>query len=111
MQTSRSLTSPGGDQQQQPFPRHQPALGSVQPHMVELFDKQASRQPSKNPALGLHCFQMWPAWTSGTGTSPPNRPTSCAESDQRRMAASMWRMNGLWRRTAGVLVLCALLLS
>ncbi|XP_029362475.1 uncharacterized protein cd34 [Echeneis naucrates] len=27
------------------------------------------------------------------------------------MAASMWRMNGLWRRTAGVLVLCALLLS
>ncbi|XP_074498912.1 uncharacterized protein cd34 [Sebastes fasciatus] len=27
------------------------------------------------------------------------------------MTASMWRMNGLWRRMAGVLVLCALLLS
>ncbi|XP_041802123.1 uncharacterized protein si:dkey-261h17.1 isoform X2 [Chelmon rostratus] len=27
------------------------------------------------------------------------------------MAASMWRMNGLWRRMAGVLVLCTLLLS
>ncbi|XP_078111838.1 uncharacterized protein cd34 [Sander vitreus] len=27
------------------------------------------------------------------------------------MAASMWRMNGLWRRMAGLLVLCALLLS
>uniref|UniRef100_A0A671W9K4 Uncharacterized protein n=1 Tax=Sparus aurata TaxID=8175 RepID=A0A671W9K4_SPAAU len=27
------------------------------------------------------------------------------------MAAPMWRMNGLWRRMAGVLVLCALLLS
>ncbi|XP_034445793.1 uncharacterized protein si:dkey-261h17.1 isoform X1 [Hippoglossus hippoglossus] len=27
------------------------------------------------------------------------------------MAASMWRMNWLWRRMAGVLVLCALLLS
>ncbi|XP_049436686.1 uncharacterized protein cd34 [Epinephelus fuscoguttatus] len=27
------------------------------------------------------------------------------------MAASMWRMNGLWRRMAGVLLLCALLLS
>nr|XP_046253211.1 uncharacterized protein si:dkey-261h17.1 [Scatophagus argus] len=27
------------------------------------------------------------------------------------MAASMWRMNGLWRRMAGLLLLCALLLS
>ncbi|XP_070824966.1 uncharacterized protein cd34 [Chaetodon trifascialis] len=27
------------------------------------------------------------------------------------MAAPMWRMNGLWRRMAGVLLLCALLLS
>ncbi|GLD50357.1 uncharacterized protein AKAME5_000364200 [Lates japonicus] len=27
------------------------------------------------------------------------------------MAVSMWRMNGLWRRMAGVLVLCTLLLS
>ncbi|KAK9515168.1 hypothetical protein VZT92_025835 [Zoarces viviparus] len=27
------------------------------------------------------------------------------------MAASMWRMNGPWRRMAGVLVLCALMLS
>uniref|UniRef100_A0A8D3DYZ9 Uncharacterized protein n=1 Tax=Scophthalmus maximus TaxID=52904 RepID=A0A8D3DYZ9_SCOMX len=27
------------------------------------------------------------------------------------MSVSMWRMNGLWRRMAGVLVLCALLLS
>uniref|UniRef100_UPI0037E8BB21 uncharacterized protein cd34 n=1 Tax=Semicossyphus pulcher TaxID=241346 RepID=UPI0037E8BB21 len=27
------------------------------------------------------------------------------------MAAHMWRMNGLWRRMAGVLLLCALLLS
>ncbi|XP_035511982.1 uncharacterized protein si:dkey-261h17.1 [Morone saxatilis] len=27
------------------------------------------------------------------------------------MAAPMWRMNGLWKRMAGVLVLCALLLS
>uniref|UniRef100_A0A3Q4BPB3 Uncharacterized protein n=1 Tax=Mola mola TaxID=94237 RepID=A0A3Q4BPB3_MOLML len=27
------------------------------------------------------------------------------------MAAPMWRMNGVWRRLAGVLVLCTLLLS
>lgn len=37
---------------------------------------------------------------------------SSPESDRReRMAAPMWRMKGLWRRMAGVLVLCALLLS
>ncbi|XP_036961367.1 uncharacterized protein si:dkey-261h17.1 isoform X2 [Acanthopagrus latus] len=37
--------------------------------------------------------------------------TSSPSLTGERMAAPMWRMNGLWRRMAGVLVLCALLLS
>lgn len=69
---------------------------------------QARLYPARLPR-SRRPHRKLPAPPALTHTHYHSQSRQFAESEQR-MAAPMWRMNGVWKRMAGVVLLCTLLL-